>query len=104
MRRTRCRTLAFLVIMGLAVPASAQRPAYDPLAVYIYQVPPSQALATLGKYCVTDPTRTPLEGLPSGVCTFDDVDSCVRAARARDVLWSQMYRNAECRPNMHYRP
>ena len=53
--------------------------------------------ANAEKYCVTDspPTRI-------GVCMFDDVDSCVKAARS--LRQSRIMSGASCKPNRYYHP
>jgi len=95
--RTKALSTFVILWLVLAVPVSAQRPAHDPFALYTaYLNTPTGS--THGKYCITHPTAVGL----SGVCIFDDVDSCVKAAR--DVRWGVVVPNAKCRPNMHYQP
>ena len=87
----------FLVILGLVGPASAQwiGRVNDSLALYVNN--PARS-GTEKKYCVAG---LPPLGLPmGGLCEFDDVDSCVKAARnLRHTVPAAL-----CEPNKLYRP
>jgi hypothetical protein len=82
--------LSLVVILGSATPASAQRPAHDPFALTI---PDISYIFLTGKYCVSGSARG---------CTFDDVESCVKAARKLRV--ERSIPDASCKPNMLYQP
>lgn len=87
--------LSFLMILGLAAPApaSAQSSYVDPLAMYASN--PFRWAGTTDKYCLADSGE-----ILTGFCTFNDVDSCVKAARNL----GRIKLGVSCKPNRYYQP
>jgi len=88
--------LSFLMILGLAAPAPASaQSSYvdDPLAMYASN--PFRWPGTTDKYCLADSGE-----ILTGFCTFNDVDSCVKAARSL----GRIKLGVSCKPNRYYQP
>jgi hypothetical protein len=100
MRRTRCWTLAFLVVLGLAVPMCAQSadPVDDPLALYTKK----QVQYGMNQYCWVD------WSLGTRSCQFADMESCsearLKAFRNPNPFAQSLGKGSSCERNPLYQP